>query len=174
MYRAFPAVWQLLETGPLENLCLSVTLGRSENTLMSCGIFFSQPGVDVTRSTALWCVAGNVQEITRFPTRRARTWWLSGRNQKSALRTFPIRQSAFRTNVPDELTGSCVPTVCTRHFLLFVSHFAYLLSIIDFCRYSSAELHSSGAKTKTYAALSFVSGPYSSFSNHCLSSSLMA
>jgi hypothetical protein len=89
--------------------------------------FFLQPGINITRTSTIREVAGDINEITAFATFRANLRWLYGRDEKAAFLAFPVSQPAIGADISFERAVCRVTTVSTHPFFLYVFHFICLL-----------------------------------------------
>lgn len=112
---------------------------------------------------ALRRVAGNVQKITFFLALRAYSRWRYGRNKKTTLAAFPVGLTAFRADIPCELTVSSVTTVGTHKFIQFVFH--PLLPPVFLISYPPQGILAYTSESLSLYSLKNISCPFSHFAN---------
>jgi len=97
----------------------------------SVSLFLLQTGISMPRASTFRNVACDINEITPLTASRTHIRRCRRGNKKSALGTFPIGQSAPRTDISLEPAVSGVAAVRAYPFLLLHIHFVSLFSVID-------------------------------------------
>ena len=83
-------------------------------------------------TSAFWRVAGHIEEIAFFLTRRTCFRWNGCRVDKSTLAAFPKSETAIGADVSSELAFCGVTAVGTLIFFMFIFHFVYLRPVESF------------------------------------------
>jgi hypothetical protein len=90
-----------------------------------------EPGINVSRSTTLGRVTGDIEEITFFLAFRTGVGGSSRGNQVTTLSTFPVGQTALWADIPGKLTRSRISTHGTYVVICSFFHFTSLLVNIN-------------------------------------------
>ncbi len=64
-----------------------------------------EPGINISRTAAFRSVAGNIFKLALFLAAWTGIRSDRGRNQKTAVAAFPVRQSTARTNITRKISG---------------------------------------------------------------------